>query len=451
MPNSSTKMYSDFDKKRRFGHGSTAAKRAEFEVDKGRIVHAAAFRRLQGKTQVLGVGERDFYRTRLTHSLEVAQLGRGLCTENSGEFRPDQDLVEAICLAHDIGHSPFGHFGEEVLHDQINKAIAKSSKEDKVKSPTKKKAPLKQGGFGANPQNLRIVALLETKYETGGLDLTRATLDGLIKYTKQYDPKKHNSSKCVYVSDEELVAWVKEGVKEPQKNPIEGQIADWADQITYSINDMEDVVRAGLLSFADLRSRSEEISVKAISKLREARVERSESSALEPPAFLLPKAVVALATLLEEQFVAPALIRDRKINLKKWTSKTIKELKEGCRIDIVQNGENSIRYKARFSVPMLAEARSILLKTIVNKLVFADPRVTTLEEKGRLVIETLFNRFCGNQELLPLDYQEMIKAGSFGSKERLIADFISGMTDRYAYSYYSRLTLPGSGSFYEFV
>src|SRR6266481_4970484 len=104
--------YGDFDSERRGRHTSSAAARPDYEVDKGRIVHSAAFRRLQGKTQVLGVGERDFYRTRLTHSLEVAQLGRGICNEadNSTGFVPDPDLVEAICLAHDIGHPAFGHF-----------------------------------------------------------------------------------------------------------------------------------------------------------------------------------------------------------------------------------------------------------------------------------------------------------------------------------------------------
>jgi dGTPase len=132
--------YGTFDLERRGGHDSSIKGRKAFEVDKARIIHSAAFRRLQGKTQVLGVGERDFYRTRLTRSIEVAQLGRGLCTELKAAFTPDQDLVEAICLAHDIGHPPFGHSGEDLLHA-------------KMKGPS--------GGFGANPQNLRIVTRLE--------------------------------------------------------------------------------------------------------------------------------------------------------------------------------------------------------------------------------------------------------------------------------------------------
>ena len=127
--------YDDWDAERGFPEDIEKDKgRNAFEIDKGRIIHSAAFRRLQGKTQVLGVGERDFYRTRLTHSLEVAQLGRGICNEagNSTEFSPNPDLVEAICLAHDIGHPAFGHFGEECLHQKM----------------------VEHGGFGANPQNL---------------------------------------------------------------------------------------------------------------------------------------------------------------------------------------------------------------------------------------------------------------------------------------------------------
>src|SRR5580704_15772520 len=112
--------YKGDDFQRRDGHASVASERDEFEVDKGRIIHSAAFRRLQGKTQVFGAGERDFYRTRLTHSLEVAQLGRGLCDElKNVDFEPSKDLVETICLAHDIGHPPFGHQGEDFLHEKM--------------------------------------------------------------------------------------------------------------------------------------------------------------------------------------------------------------------------------------------------------------------------------------------------------------------------------------------
>src|SRR6202795_1428652 len=160
--------------------------RMTYEIDKARVIHSAAFRRLQGKTQVLGVGERDFYRTRLTHSLEVAQIGRGLCREISRpkEFAPDPDLVEAICLAHDIGHPAFGHSGETCLHEKM----------------------LCAGGFGANAQNLRIVCFVESKRPNGGLNLTRAMIDGLIKYPRLFDPERYaKCSKFVCRDDETLI------------------------------------------------------------------------------------------------------------------------------------------------------------------------------------------------------------------------------------------------------
>src|ERR1700677_393711 len=146
-------------------------KRSAFEIDKGRIIHSSAFRRLQGKTQVLGAGERDFYRTRLTHSLEVAQIGRGVCNEisNPKDFTMDTDLVEAICLAHDIGHPPFGHAGEAKLHQLLKD----------------------WGGFNGNAQNLRLMTVLEqksTRTDYPGLNLTHATLDGLVKYPFPIDP-----------------------------------------------------------------------------------------------------------------------------------------------------------------------------------------------------------------------------------------------------------------------
>ncbi|HSY35620.1 MAG TPA: dNTP triphosphohydrolase [Acidobacteriaceae bacterium] len=454
--------YATYDEERRYHHGSTAVKRDEFEVDKARIIYSGAFRRLQGKTQVLGVGERDFYRTRLTHSLEVAQIARGLCTELPSSFQPNRDLVETICLAHDIGHSPFGHSGEGVLHKELNTHIARKIKlnvtgerdKDEIAFaalPDVDKDLCQEGGFGANPQNLRVVALLEAKYDTGGLDLTRAALDGLIKYPKAFNWCSHNKPKSYYLSDQDLVDWVKKDVHDKSRTPIEGQLADWADQMAYSINDIEDVVRAGLLSFTEMRGRSEEISDAATNEFRSAREKRRESDGGDPPPFLTAEKIEQLAQEWEEQFLSRKSIRVRKLNLKQWTSDTVKSLKKGCEIVDLKNNEFSVRYKHGLKIPADAEGLSVLLKTIAFNLVFSDPRVKTLEAKGAKVIRELFEVFVQDTKLLPLDWQEMIQAKKYGSKERLICDFIAGMTDKYAYAYYSRLTLPGAGSFYEFV
>jgi len=420
--------YDEFDFERRGKHGSATKDRGAFEVDKGRIIHSAAFRRLQGKTQVLGVGERDFYRTRLTHSLEVAQLGRGLCRELERTFDVDQDLVEAICLAHDIGHPPFGHSGEEALHHEMKKA----------------------GGFGANPQNLRIVTLLEAKFLDFGLDLTRATLDGLIKYPRIYNPKRSDGSKFTYQDDRQLLAWVKKGIRQRDRLPIEAQLADWADQIAYSVNDTEDIVRAGLLKFTDMRTRAQEISDDACRRLKSAAVKQDRK-----PNYISkvtdPKAIIQLANDLEERYAKPERLIQRKVNLKDWTSKTIKLLKTDCRIVPLKNSDPSVRYRHALRIGAEAEALAAVLKSTAILLVFADPRVTTLEAKGQHIIEILFAKFCRKPSLLPFDFQELIDSRKFGTKERLITDFIAGMTDRYAYGYYKRLLHPGTGSFYEDV
>src|SRR5579872_6219571 len=221
------KGYSDSDIERQFEEPNPAkqASRSAFEIDKGRIIHSAAFRRLQGKTQVLGAGRRDFYRTRLTHSLEVAQIGRGICNEIPAisDFKVDTDLVETICLAHDIGHPPFGHSGEECLNELM----------------------FKDGGFGANAQNLRVVTFIETKRKEGGLNLSRAALDGLTKYPTLFSKKEFKDRKpeFVYPDHKGLLNWIKKGVLNPSNRPIECEIAEWADTSVYSVNDIEDNFR----------------------------------------------------------------------------------------------------------------------------------------------------------------------------------------------------------------
>lgn len=426
-------------------HRSMAV-RDEFEVDKGRIIHSAAFRRLQGKTQVLGVGERDFYRTRLTHSLEVAQLGRGLCAElPTPGFQPNSDLVEAICLAHDIGHPPFGHAGEYHLHEKM-KAY---------------------GGFGANPQNIRIVTFLEAKYLDSGLDLTRATIDGLVKYPDLYDKtfpglqdkSPHEDTRFTYSespADIDLFKWIKHEVAHPEWNPIEGQIADLADQMAYSVNDFEDAIRAGLLNPIEMRNRADEISANARRKLE--KIAQKEKKQVDYVSVVTDvDKVVALADDLQKNVVEPRDFRLRKVNLKKWTSDQIKGQKK-ARIVARSSEEKSVRYQFGLSLDMEAHARIAVLKETASLLVFRDPRVTTLEEKGHHIIDALFDKFCEGSDglatdkyrLMPFDFQQLVEQG-VASRERLVADFISGMTDRYAYYYYRRLFEPGIGSFYEDV
>lgn len=412
--------YTAFDTERRFTQASKQLNRDPFETDKGRIIHSGAFRRLQGKTQVLGVGERDFYRTRLTHSLEVAQLGRGICAEVRSGFEINPDLVETICLAHDIGHPAFGHFGEKILHEKM----------------------FAFGGFGANPQNIRLVTFLEAKYLEGGLDLTRATLDGLIKYPVLFSKEKHPADKkpkFTYLEDKDLFDWIKKDVRNPERKPIESQIADWADQVAYCVNDIEDGLRAGLLNLLELEERAAEISLSVKGELKH-----------DVPAITKTAAIRDRARSLQEKVVRPTNLRLRKINLKSWTSDVIKDLLHGIKIESTNPKEKCIRYQYSLLPTTTAEALAALLKSIAQKLIFEDPRVKTLEHKGGMILQRLFDTFLDNPSLLPLDFQQLID-GNETLKPRLVADFVAGMTDRYAYSYYSRLFEPGSGSFYEYV
>ena len=213
--------------------------RGTFERDRARVLHSSALRRLAAKTQVVSVDAGDFPRTRLTHSLECAQIGREL----GAALGCDPDLVDAACLAHDLGHPPFGHNGESALA-----VLAAES-----------------GGFEGNAQSLRLLTRLETKVPGAGLNLARATLDATLKYPWIAGDGPPGTAKFgAYEQDAGAFAWIRRGAP-PGRVCLEGQIMDWADDVAYSVHDLEDGLQAGLITMAGLRDRAERQAVAELS------------------------------------------------------------------------------------------------------------------------------------------------------------------------------------------
>jgi dGTPase len=258
--------YTSHDTERWVAEPPKRPERTQFQRDRARVLHSSALRRLASKTQVMRAGLADFPRTRLTHSLECAQIGRDL----GAVLGCDPDLVDAAGLAHDLGHPPFGHNGESALA-----ALAGPS------------GPLACGGFEGNAQSMRLLTRLEPKVPGAGLNLTRATLDAALKYpwvapgsagSADLDPPSPDSA-CTpenvtlhlpakygaYEADIAVFTWIRAGAP-GRRRCLEAQVMDWADDVAYSVHDLEDGLDAGLVSIKNLTDPAERSVVSAVAR-----------------------------------------------------------------------------------------------------------------------------------------------------------------------------------------
>ncbi len=390
--------------------------RSEFERDRARIIHSAAFRRLQGKTQVFGVYEGDFFRTRLTHSLEVAQIAKGIALG----LGADTDLVEAVCLAHDLGHPPFGHTGESTLHQLMRD----------------------YGGFEGNAQTFRILTRLERKHaEYEGLNLTYQTLDGVLKYKTCIDATTLAATlegpvKGFYAWDRELVEAIISATGTGCERSFECQIMDVADDIAYSVHDLEDSLKAGFITMADFR------------RLPPPRVVRDVNLKLAP-----------LGYTVGEDVIHAELIRlvDRLEGLERTAGRAARKM---LTRDLINEFASAVTIQpdGRIDAELSSRVRIEVLKAFESYKVIFNPRVTTLGHKGKEVLRRLFTVLDQGQEsigLLPEDhgeaYEQALLNGDDTARKRVICDFLAGMTDSYAMRFYGRLFMPGEGSFYEML
>lgn len=423
--------------------------RTEWERDNARLIHSSAFRRLQSKTQVLGLGESDFYRTRLTHSMEVAQIGIGILKWLKDKHKEEQSILNAlprsallnsICLAHDIGHPPFGHGGEVALNVCMRE----------------------HGGFEGNGQTLRILAKLDKYTESHGMNPTRRMLLGILKYPTNYSntvrseiygaipaqpwlskASEQKPPKC-YLDDEiDVVDWILTPLKaderekfteahetdswkhkKPKYKGLDTSIMELADDISYSLHDLEDAIALGLVSRTDWAEYCDSEDHK--NKFTDCGLNATAvgDDLFSGASHIRKKCIGGLVhKLITSISVADAGLPGATTALLKW---------------------NAVMQPApRKMMDRIAE--------LVRDKVIKSPNVQQLEFKGQKLVMELFQALASDPDrLLPRSTHERYKqAGSGKGKIRVICDFVSGMTDEYATRMYEKIYHPHKGSIFD--
>jgi dGTPase len=363
--------------------------RTPFARDRDRIIHCQAFRRLKHKTQVFVYHEGDHYRTRLTHTIEVAQVARSIARA----LGLDEDLAEALALAHDLGHTPFGHAGEREL--------------DALMRPF--------GGFDHNAQSLRILTRLERRYAGfDGLNLTWETLEGLVKHngplvSREGDPvgryRERGLPEAIvdYVSghDLELASFAS----------AEAQVAALSDDIAYNSHDIDDGLRAGLFDLIDLGD--------------------------------VPLVGEALATVLREH---PNLEADRIVHetVRRVLSAMIHDVISETQRRAALYGPGSAQQVRDLAVPLVDFSRQMIennrvLQSFLNEKMYRHARVEDIMVRARRVVRDLFEAYLHDPGLLPVPWRELSREHADDLRARQVCDFIAGMTDRYALTQHKQL------------
>ncbi|CUS48465.1 MAG: dGTPase [Idiomarinaceae bacterium HL-53] len=410
--------------------------RNPWQRDRARVLHSAAFRRLQSKTQIMNVGENDFYRTRLTHSLEAAQIGASLINQirHSGstfalDLLPDESLMEALCLAHDIGHPPFGHGGETALNYKM----------------------LQSGGFEGNGQTFRIVAKLESYHAEHGMDLTRRTLLGLLKYPvlmpdnkmqSQIDSTLENPrslatykpAKALYAADSEILNWVLEPLSHGDREAFQAtetlssspfqrslyksfdaSLMELADDIAYGVHDLEDAVVTGTLT------------------------QEHWHLFMYPRIADLPQSLRLLMEKLAHDLFSGAH-HERKNAIGALVNIFVTAVRVS---EVLEEAEAPL---IRFNAVLPDAERALLnaLKSVVFQHVINTPDIQQLRYRSQNMLLNLFSAFHAEpSRLLPVNsrqrweqaFQQEGKAGA----DRALCDYIAGMTDDYAERMHQRM------------
>lgn len=402
--------------------------RSAFQIERDRIIFSYPFRRLQSKTQVFQSGEYDFYRTRLTHSIEVAKVGRSICEFLlarsdllSADFHIDADLTEAICLAHDLGHPPFGHIGERKLNELM----------------------AQRGGFEGNAQTLRILTELiyERPGRTQGIAPTRAFLDGVMKYKATQGewvgatgekPDNHFIYDAQIHWREQVFAQttLPEGLTTPKAlnrfKSIECQIMDWADDTAYSLHDIVDGIHARYISVGSLTEWAQQQKLTS-----------------------------------EQASIIDTLCRKIKSNsYEPYFGSRVGTFVHACTLRARSGflADKTHRHAFSLEIDPAVKEESMLYKTIALDLIFKSTQLQQIEFKGGYILERLFRALCEHctdankpgLRLLPAPVQELLDSenGPDGPHRRL-CDYAAGLTDGLAVRTYKRLFDPDFGSITE--